>query len=162
MFNWRRLIVTSLHKPLLCKEADLVFWHFASLDQEHIPMNFYPKLKYFIQGNLFENAEVLTYWPIVITSEAMWWLRWAFNQVIVHRLTAPTHHLNQCWLIVSEVLWYSFTWGHFKNVYELLNLRALKISMLYKNHIFQCMGMMDLTHTLKDVDFIHRWKCKSS
>ena len=28
----------------------------------------------------------------------------------------------------------------FKNAYELLNLRAIKISMLYKNHIFQCMG----------------------
>ena len=31
-------------------------------------------------------------------------------------------------------------WGRFKNAYELLNLRALKISMLYKNRIFQCMG----------------------
>ena len=30
--------------------------------------------------------------------------------------------------------------GHFKNTYELLNQRALKISMLYKNRIFQCMG----------------------
>ena len=30
--------------------------------------------------------------------------------------------------------------GRFKNAYELLNLRALKISMLYKNHIFQCIG----------------------
>ena len=30
--------------------------------------------------------------------------------------------------------------GRFKNAYELLNLRALKISMLYKNPIFQCMG----------------------
>ena len=30
--------------------------------------------------------------------------------------------------------------GRFKNTYELLNPRALKISMLYKNHIFQCMG----------------------
>ena len=30
--------------------------------------------------------------------------------------------------------------GRFKNNYELLNLRALKISMLYKNHIFQCTG----------------------
>ena len=55
--------------------------------------------------------------------------------------------------------------GRFKN------LRALEISMLYKNHIFQCMGMIFcvelqrvplkfytkyLTHTLKDVDFIHR------
>ena len=60
--------------------------------------------------------------------------------------------------------------GHFKNAYELLNLRALKISMLYKNHIFQCMGKIFcvefqrvplkfhtkyLSHTLKDVDFFH-------
>ena len=30
--------------------------------------------------------------------------------------------------------------GRFKNTYELLNPRALKISMLYKNRIFQCMG----------------------
>ena len=54
--------------------------------------------------------------------------------------------------------------GRFKNAYELLNLRALQISMLYKNHIFQCMGKIfcDLTHTLKDVDFIHNWKFKSS
>ena len=49
--------------------------------------------------------------------------------------------------------------------------------MLYKNHIFQCMGMIFcvefqreplkfhtkyLTHTFKDVDFIHRWKFKSA
>ena len=59
--------------------------------------------------------------------------------------------------------------GRFKNTYELLNLRALKISKLHKNHIFQCMGKIFcvefqrvplkfhtkyLTHTLKDVDFI--------
>ena len=47
--------------------------------------------------------------------------------------------------------------GHLKNAYELLN-------MLYKNHIFQCMGkvfcvelkfhMKYFTHTLKDVIFI--------
>ena len=30
--------------------------------------------------------------------------------------------------------------GCFKNRYELFNLRLLKLSMLYKNHIFQCMG----------------------
>ena len=61
--------------------------------------------------------------------------------------------------------------GRFKNAYELLNLRALKIPMLYKNRIFQCMGKIFcvefqrvplkfhtkyLTHTLKDVNFIHR------
>ena len=67
--------------------------------------------------------------------------------------------------------------GRFKNTYELLNLRALKISKLHKNHIFQCMGKIFcvefqrvplkfhtkyLTHTSKDVDFIHIWKFKSS
>ena len=61
--------------------------------------------------------------------------------------------------------------GRFKNTYELLNPRALKISMLYKNRIFQCMGKIFcvefqryplkfhskyLPHTLKDVHFIHR------
>ena len=67
--------------------------------------------------------------------------------------------------------------GISKNAYELLNLRALKKSMLYENGIFQCMGKIFyvefqrvplkfhtkyLTHKLKDVDFVHRWKFKSS
>ena len=66
--------------------------------------------------------------------------------------------------------------GRFKNAYELLNLRALKISILYKIHIFQCMGKIFCvefqrvplkfhtkyhTHTLKGVDFIHKLKFKS-
>ena len=62
--------------------------------------------------------------------------------------------------------------GRFKNPYELLNLRALKISMLYKSHIFQCMSKIFcvefqrvplkfhakyLTHTLKDKSFMKHW-----
>ena len=69
----------------------------------------------------------------------------------------------------------------FKNVcelynLELLNLRAFKISVLYKSHIFQCMCKISCvefqrvplkfhtkyhTHTLKDVYFILEWKFKS-
>ena len=30
--------------------------------------------------------------------------------------------------------------GHFKNLYKLVNLRALKFSTWYKNRIFQCVG----------------------
>ena len=67
--------------------------------------------------------------------------------------------------------------GRFKKAYELLNLRALKISMLYKSHIFQRMGKIFcvefqreplkfhtkyLTHTLKDAIFIQHWYFKSS
>ena len=80
---------------------------------------------------------------------------------------------DQTGLYYGQTMWPG---GHFKNVYELLNLRALKILMLYQNHIFQCMGKVfcvefqrvplkfhtkNLTHTLKDVDFIQRWKFKS-
>ena len=67
--------------------------------------------------------------------------------------------------------------GRFKNTYELLNPRALKISMLYKNRIFQCMGKIFcvefqrfplkfhtkyLIHRLKDMIFIKYWNFKSS
>ena len=73
--------------------------------------------------------------------------------------------------------WVMCTGGRFKEAYELLNLRALKFSMLYEMYIFQCMGKIFcvefqrvplkfhtkyLTHTLKDVDFIHQQKFKSS
>ena len=69
------------------------------------------------------------------------------------------------------------TGGRFNNAYELLNLRALKISMLYKSHIFQCMGKIFcvefqrvplkfhtkyLTHTLKDESFMKHLNFKSS
>ena len=67
--------------------------------------------------------------------------------------------------------------GHFKKAHELLNLRVLKISILHKNPIFQRMNKIFcvefqrvplkfhtkyLTHTLKDTDFIHKWRFKSS
>ena len=80
-------------------------------------------------------------------------------------------------VIVLHIRWCWGPGGRFKNAYELLNLRALKISMLYKNHIFQCMSMIFCvefqrvplkfhtkyhTHTLKDVDFMRRWQFKSS
>ena len=59
--------------------------------------------------------------------------------------------------------------GRFNNAYELLTLRALKISMFHKRFIYQCMGKIFcvefqryplkfhtkyLTHTLKDMTFI--------
>ena len=67
--------------------------------------------------------------------------------------------------------WDVQTGGHFKNTYELLNPRALKFSPVDKIYIFQCMDKIFcvelqryplkfhikyLTHTLKDMIFIHR------
>ena len=69
-------------------------------------------------------------------------------------------------------------WGWlFKNIYELLNLRALKSPPANKIHIFQCMDKIFcvefqryplkfhtkyLTHTLKDMILIKHWSFKSS
>ena len=65
----------------------------------------------------------------------------------------------------------------FKNMYELLNLRALKFSNANKIHIFQCMDKIFCvefqrvplkfhtkyhTHKLKDTIFIQWWNLESS
>ena len=57
-------------------------------------------------------------------------------------LTDVAH--NSWWHMKNSKRWdkslSSKSGGRFKNAYELLNLRAVKISMLHKNCIFQCMG----------------------
>ena len=47
-------------------------------------------------------------------SDTIWWHRiWStLGQVMACCLTAPSHYLNQCWLIISEVKWPS-TKGNF-------------------------------------------------
>ena len=60
-------------------------------------------------GHLWFNS----LWP----SDAIWWYRRGSTlaQVMACCLMAPSHYLNQCWLIISEVLWHSpdgnFTWN---------------------------------------------------
>ena len=56
---------------------------------------------------LFIHAliSVNSLWP----SDVIWWHRSVSTlaQVMACCLTAPSHYLNQCWLIISEVLWHS-------------------------------------------------------
>ena len=42
-------------------------------------------------------------------SDTIWWHRSGSTlvQVMACCLTAPSHYLNQCWLIISKVLWHS-------------------------------------------------------
>ena len=42
-------------------------------------------------------------------SDAIWhWISWStLVQVMACCLTAPSHYMNQCWLIISKVLWHS-------------------------------------------------------
>ena len=60
------------------------------------------------------SQEVLSLWP----SDVIWRLMSGstMDQVIPCCLTAPSHYLNQCWLIISEVVW--------------LHLRAFSLEML--------------------------------
>ena len=51
------------------------------------------------------NFNINSLWP----RDVIWrqGSRSALAQVMAWCLTAPSHHLNQCWLIISEVLWHS-------------------------------------------------------
>ena len=50
-------------------------------------------------------SQINPLWP----SEVIWWQgsRSTLAQVMACCLTAPSHYLNQCWLMMSEVLWHS-------------------------------------------------------
>ena len=113
--------------------------------------------------------------PHICFYESMLSLRCVSN-LTYHWFSKWIHPKILSWSLLANI-YHSGPGGRFKNTYELLNLRALKISKLHKNHIFQCMGKIFcvefqrvplkfhtkyLTHTLKDVDFIHIWKFKSS
>ena len=55
---------------------------------------------------LYTCVRVNSLWP----SDAIWRQRSGSTlaQVMACWLTAPSHYLNQCWLIISEVQWHSY------------------------------------------------------
>ena len=63
---------------------------------------------HFVQGEMStseESSSVNSLGP----SDTIWcWRAWStLVQVMACCLMAPSHYLNQCWLIISKVLWYS-------------------------------------------------------
>ena len=71
-----------------------------------------------IWAHFLSPFQLNSLWP----SDTIWWQRSGSTlaQVIACCLTAPSHYLNQCWLIISEVQWYSYQ-GHFTR--EALTIR---------------------------------------
>ena len=66
------------------------------------------RLRYIFFSLIFNSL-----WP----SDAMKWQRTesTLAQVMACCLTAPSHSLNQCWLIISKVLWHSsLSWEYLK------------------------------------------------
>ena len=45
-------------------------------------------------------------------------------------LTTPSHYLNQCWLIISEVFWHSYEGGFTGNAQDIYHWCELKITNL--------------------------------
>ena len=69
--------------------------------QHNEPIMYYPEHKW--EKKCCEYINSL--WP----GDAIWWhgTRSTLAQVMACCLTAPSHYLNQCWLIISEVPWHS-------------------------------------------------------
>ena len=86
-------------------------------------------------------------WP----SDAMWWHRCqsTLTQVMACCLTAPSHYLNQGWLIIREVLWHSqegnftgiaediYLWYAFDN-YQFNTLRPIQNGCHFADDHFKC------------------------
>ena len=134
-------------------------------------------------------------WPtttiVLLNVYANWW-RWpSETKMRGHWVRSLNRLLTQCPLMFVRSLWltlrsgtkdepYGGGWGGvgrgaFQNTLELLNLKALEISTVYKNCIIQCMGKIFcvefqryplkfhtkyFTNRLEDIDFIHMWKFK--
>ena len=56
-------------------------------------------------GDCVACGDFNSLWP----REAIWWQRFGstLDQVMACCLTAPSHYLNQCWLIINVVMWHS-------------------------------------------------------
>ena len=74
-----------------------------------ITEQFYPYPSGLLNWNceLYDPVQVNSLWP----SDAIWrqWSRLTLVQVMACCLTAPSHYLNQCWLIITV----TFIWGQF-------------------------------------------------
>ena len=142
------------HEAIIWTNAGIFFkWTIG----KKLQWNFNHNSNIFIQENAFEKV-ICQIEPILSLPQ---WVKMQFFFFEDH-----THMVE-----------FAVPGGHFKNAYEFLTLRTLKISIFHKNFIFQCMGKIfcvefqryplkfhtkHLTHTLKDVYFMHRWKFKSS
>ena len=59
--------------------------------------------------SLFTNLRSSRWFNSLWPNAAVWqqWSRSTLAQVMACCLTAPSHYLNQCWLLISKILWYS-------------------------------------------------------
>ena len=60
------------------------------------------------------------------------------DQVMVCCLMAPSHYLDQCWLVIGEVLW-EFHNGCPQPLFGIINLNIMNITATYpRDHLVEC------------------------
>ena len=103
--TWTNVWLTINGVPLYSHEINL-----ASHDQEFIQwyeleITFFKLLQFLSGENVHLYKTLNSLWP----SDAIWRQasRSTLVQVMACCLMAPSHYLNQCWLIISNVLWHS-------------------------------------------------------
>ena len=95
-----------------------------------------------------KNVQVNSLWP----SDTIWWHRSGLTlvQVMPCCLTAPSHYLNQCWLVIKEVLWHSFQGDVCLNTHNLNSKIVLEI------YTFEIMATSPRGQCVK-IDSMHAW-----
>ena len=96
------------------------------------------------------NEETLICYLLVINSlgpsDAIWWQGSGstLTQVMACCLTAPSHYLNQCWLLISKVEWHSSK-GKFTRDTSAINHEVI-CEIKYLNFHSNFPGVNELTH----------------
>ena len=95
IISWARRIVSALLAWAVRKAINRMIWGVNKLF--HV----------FYQSNPVENIQVII--NSLRPSDDIWRQRTGSTlaQVMAWCLTAPSHYLNQCWLIITKVLWRS-------------------------------------------------------
>ena len=120
---WEILVVNQL-KALSSQTQTIIPWTKMVVTLQEIKQAI-SWMKNILIMNLKVPSHYLNYrWPSYLThkcvaspqwvnslwpSDAIWhWRSWStLVQVMACCLTAPSHYLNQCWLMISKVLWHS-------------------------------------------------------
>ena len=88
-------------------------------------------------SHIFTHLHHTTHWDIwpagpwvnsLWPSDAIWWQGSGSTlaQVMACCLMAPSHYLSQCWLIISEVMWYSHVGNFTGNAPDINNKNVLQ------------------------------------
>ena len=110
--NHRLIFLNKIFLNIKCKNK----YRYCHCGSKPRYFTFFSSLVSSVQFNsiqfclLFLSADALaTAVNLLGPSDAIWWQKSGSTlaQVMACCLTAPSHYLNQCWLIISEAKWHS-------------------------------------------------------